>query len=300
MSQQKHDSLVSVIIPTYGRPSSLVESIYSVLKQDYSTIEIIVVDDNNPNTNSRIETEKLMIDNFSKTKEVKYIKHKYNKNGSAARNTGIKHSTGSFLCFLDDDDLFLESKLSKQIDFLNKYSDYDAVYCGYKANNKNIFPKYKGKLSRELLLMDYQPITSSLMFRREAIENINGFDETFIRHQDYELMLRFFEKHQISYINEILVEIDPTTADNIIRGEKLEELKAYFLSQFKYKIDDLEREKKGTAKEIYSSHYSYVFLTHMNHGFYSRGIRIFFKYITQFPLNFTKDILVRVRDYIKK
>ena len=52
--------LVSVIIPTYSRPKYLKRCLESVLNQTYKNIEIFVVDDNNPETEARIETEKIM------------------------------------------------------------------------------------------------------------------------------------------------------------------------------------------------------------------------------------------------
>ena len=52
--------LVSVIIPTYNRPTYLRRCLESVLNQTYKNIEIFVVDDNNPETEARIETEKIM------------------------------------------------------------------------------------------------------------------------------------------------------------------------------------------------------------------------------------------------
>ena len=95
--------LVSVIIPTYKRPDYLDRAIDSVLNQTYNNIEIIVVDDNNPNTEGRERTEKIMR-RYENNPHVIYIKHEYNKNGSAARNTGFKASHGVYLAFLDDDD----------------------------------------------------------------------------------------------------------------------------------------------------------------------------------------------------
>ena len=94
--------LVSVIIPTYNRPTYLRRCLESVLNQTYKNIEIFVVDDNNPETEARIETEKIM-NEYVNGKNVTYLKHNFNKNGSAARNTGWKHSSGKYITFLDDD-----------------------------------------------------------------------------------------------------------------------------------------------------------------------------------------------------
>ena len=65
--------LVSVVIPTYNRPVYLKRSIQSVLEQTYSNIEIIVVDDNNPGTQARFETESVM-KIYEEHPEVVYIK----------------------------------------------------------------------------------------------------------------------------------------------------------------------------------------------------------------------------------
>src|SRR5690625_3369536 len=229
MNNFEYEPLVSVIIPTYGEPTNLRTSVTSVLDQNYSEIEIIVVDDNNPDTEARLKTEKIMSEYFNDIDNVTYLKHSINKNGSAARNTGFKHSKGEYICFLDDDDYFLKGKLSTQVNFLNKNPEYDAVYCGYRVNGKEYYQSFQGQLSKELLLLEYEPVTSSLMFRREAISAINGFDESFIRHQDYELMLRFFENHRVSFVEGIYIDKGRTDDSNIVRGLKLEELKEYFL-----------------------------------------------------------------------
>ena len=81
------DILVSVIIPTYGGNESLKRALDSVLYQDYSPFEVIVVDDNNPGTEQRMKTESIM-DAYKDNKKVIYIRHRKNRNGSAARNTG--------------------------------------------------------------------------------------------------------------------------------------------------------------------------------------------------------------------
>ena len=109
---------VSIVIPTYKNRGGLTNSVDSALAQDYEgLIEVIVVDDNDPNSEFRKSTTELMA-RYSDNSKVKYICHEVNKNGAAARNTGIKASTGDYIAFLDDDDLFLEGKLTKQVAYL--------------------------------------------------------------------------------------------------------------------------------------------------------------------------------------
>ena len=80
-----------------------------MLNQTYDNIEVIVVDDNGQGTEHQLLTEKAM-EKYADNPKVQYIPHKVNKNGSCARNTGIRASKGEFLGFLDDDDVFLPEK----------------------------------------------------------------------------------------------------------------------------------------------------------------------------------------------
>ena len=54
--------------------------------------------------------------------------HDVNKNGAAARNTGIRYSKGQFIAFLDDDDSWLPTKIERQLEFLSLHTEFDAVY----------------------------------------------------------------------------------------------------------------------------------------------------------------------------
>ena len=103
-----NEPLVSVIVTSYNGSDSIARAIESVKKQTYKNIEILVVDDNGLGSEEQVKTEKI-VSTFS---DVKYIAHEVNKNGSAARNTGAREAKGEFYCFLDDDDEFLEKRLS--------------------------------------------------------------------------------------------------------------------------------------------------------------------------------------------
>ena len=200
------ENLVSVIIPTYDRPRMLMRTIDSVLNQSYSNIEVIVVDDNEPETNARRETENLILQ--VQDKRLIYIKHEKNKNGSAARNSGFKVSKGEFIMFLDDDDEFFEEKISKQLEKMMSLDDtWGASYSGYirKLNGK---VKIKSNETREgnLLVEElgrnlFVHAGSNLMIRRNVVEELDGFDENFMRNQDIEFLVRLLKKYKLAYVN---------------------------------------------------------------------------------------------------
>lgn len=103
---------VSVIIPTYRRTEDITRALDSVLAQTLEAVEVIVVDDNGIGSECGIATETAMRP-YIDSKRITYIQHEKNKNGSAARNTGIKVAKGKYISFLDDDDIYRPDRLEK-------------------------------------------------------------------------------------------------------------------------------------------------------------------------------------------
>ena len=235
--------LVSVIIPTYSRPVYLKRAINSALNQTYKNIEVIVVDDNEPESNYRIETEKLILEFFENTR-VKYIKHSKNKNGAAARNTGLRESKGVYIALLDDDDEFLPKKLERQVEILNKLDNsYGGVYCNYQQLlGDKIISKYinieEGNILESLLLCNNSICGgSTLLIRKTVLEELNGFDTSFLRHQDWELLVRFFRKYKLGISEDILVNIHMDSRINVMLSKKAILAKEKFLDTFKVDIE---------------------------------------------------------------
>ena len=213
---------VSVIIPTYKRPKNLENALLSVLTQDYTDKEIIIISDNGKDSEFNLITE----DIINKIKEshpneiIRYISHSANRNGAAARNTGLLNCTGEYITFLDDDDIYLPDRLSKSINKLkNTQQKIGAVYCGFLGWNspeddKNRYQK--GNLSKELLLLEYKKHylhTNTATYKYEALMALNGFDESYRRHQDIELNLRFFEQYEIETVQFSGVRLNPEPSD---------------------------------------------------------------------------------------
>ena len=222
--------MISVIIPTYSRSDYIERAINSVLNQTYQNFELIIVDDNNPNTQARFELEKKM-EKYKDNPKIHYIQHEKNKNGAAARNTGIKIAKGDYIAFLDDDDFYLPTRLEELSSALEKNQEYDAAYSNCIIINANkeitsiVYATKSGNISKELLLKKATIGTgSNLFFRAKALKEIKGFDESFKRHQDIEVLVRFCQKYKILNINKILVVKDigneinePKSVDQMIR-----------------------------------------------------------------------------------
>lgn len=283
--------LVSIIIPTYKNRGTLEKSIQSCLDQTYTNIEIIIVDDNGLGSPKQVETQTI-IEKFKDYPNLKYIVHDINKNGAAARNTGIKSANGEFIAFLDDDDCFLPNKITQQLHFLKTHSQFDAAYCLASRQNKPIETiPYEGDVSYELLLGKSSIFTPTMFFKKEMLINIGGFDESFRRHQDYELLLRFFAKgYRIGCLTEILTDLGTNEGENIPHGEQLENLKKHFLNNFSSQIDTLEEKHPGARNRITASHYSKVFIDHIKTHNWKLAIRILQKYFFKNPSIFIIQI----------
>lgn len=252
------ESLVSVIIPTYSRPTHLIRAIESVLCQTYHPIEIIVVDDNGVGTDYQKESEKLLSP-YIISKQITYIKHEINKNGSAARNTGFKHCHGKYVIFFDDDDEMLPDKIQKQVFVLqssssNVCASYTGLYI-YKRG-KLITEKHArrdGNMKLELLSgMWGFGSGSNLLFKYEAVKKVGGYDESFKRHQDWEFVVRFFRYYEVAAIDEpLLIKHNDGVSHKFTPQERL-----IFMESFLYKFQpDIESYPTRIQKTIYHRRY---------------------------------------------
>lgn len=256
--------LVSIIIPTYKRPKNLKNALYSVLKDEYINKEIIVVNDNGNDTydndNDLIINE--VRKNFPEI-DILYFKHTKNRNGAAARNTGILKSSGEYICFLDDDDIYLSGRLASSIKKLNEYklnNTIGGVYCGFLGWNSpvNDLDRYKeGDLTKELLLLDYKKHylhTNTATYKRSAVMRINSFDESYRRHQDLEFNLRFFQRYSIKAVKYSGVRLnpEPSSISNKVFNLDMLHLKKKFLGQFKYIIDAFPQNE---LDDVYRKHW---------------------------------------------
>ena len=190
---------VSIIIPTCRGSENIELAVVSALEQRNVSIEVIVVDDNGKETKEQRETQ-LRLKKYIDENKIKYIIHDQNRNGSVARNTGLKASKGKYVCFLDDDDYMYPDKARKQMNALIKHKDCKMCICsgyyvgldgrGYKKimhQKENILYKYL----RDRMYFN----TSAIMFERQNVLAIGGFDESFRRHQDWEIVTRFLSKY---------------------------------------------------------------------------------------------------------
>ncbi len=101
--------LFSVIVPTYDRPTYLLEAVESALRQTISDLEVIVIDDGSPHPLGDLRDAR-----------VRVIRHASNHGPAVARNSGLEAATGRYVTFLDDDDLYLPDRLEIALEGLER------------------------------------------------------------------------------------------------------------------------------------------------------------------------------------
>lgn len=114
---------VSVIIPTFNRRKLILDAVNSVLRQSYSDIEIIVVDDG-----SNDGTAAMLEENYG---DAVICLQQSNKGLGAARNRGVSAASGKYIAFLDSDDLWQESKLGLQVEVMEKLPDLGFTFTDF-------------------------------------------------------------------------------------------------------------------------------------------------------------------------
>ena len=261
--------LVTVVITTYERPENLMRAIDSVESQTYPNIEIIVVDDNGKGADWQVKTEELLKPLVDE-KRIKYIAHDVNRNGSAARNTGLAYSSGEYINFLDDDDEFSVNKIEESVRVLEKDRSVDGVFCSTVFKNGASSVLFDNppsdNPSADLLLGKLLFNTSTLCFRKSALKSIGGFDESFRRHQDYELVVRFCCKYKLA--NTVQCHITKHKSENIVTRKP--QITVYFLEFFITKFRDLFLAWPN-GKEIIAHRYKIVARDMAASGYYKES-----------------------------
>lgn len=248
--------LVSIIIPTYKRSDYLKRAIESVLSQTYENIELIIVDDNSEWDEYSSHVQSII--NTFVDRRIRYLNPKEHKNGSFARNQGIKVARGEFIAFLDDDDYWDKSKIEKQVRLLRSLEDeYIAVACLKAYVNKNrIFrralPYRDGDVLERVMMREIDISTCTTLIYHNSIDKIGGFDESLKRKQDVEFYIHLFEYGRLKLLEEHLVFIDVSNdINNNLSFEELVKMNDDFFLAINDVVKKYSIKKQKRMRAIY-------------------------------------------------
>ena len=188
----KKSRLVSIIIPAYNVERYVREAVDSALAQTYPNVEVIVMDDG-----SRDGT-RAVLEPYIKNGTIAYY-FQENRGLSAARNAAIKKSNGEFITLLDADDMFLPTKVERQVAYLMEYPACDICYCDYWCfydgepgrfyRPERVY--YSGDAVFPYILKQNVIGCIAMMFRRSVFERIGYFNEEIVQYvEDWDFTLR--------------------------------------------------------------------------------------------------------------
>lgn len=188
--------LVSVIIPTRNRREHLARAIESVRHQTWKNVEIIVVDDA-----SSDGTQEYLCQLATESKSIKFVRNEIPQGGAGARNTGIGIAQGSFIAFLDDDDVWLPEKLEYQIDALKSEPDASAVSCWFHIEAANgarsLIRLHAPADTQEILRSNHLGGASMCLTTKSYVDAIGGFDPVLRSGQDWDLWIKLHDKGRV-------------------------------------------------------------------------------------------------------
>ncbi|MGM0851465.1 MAG: glycosyltransferase family 2 protein [Bacillota bacterium] len=191
---------VSIIIPFYNC-AYIDQAIHSALRQTYKDIEVIVVDDGSTQYVEKIQPFK---------NRIKYIR-KSNGGTASALNAGLRQATGKYFAWLSSDDIFLESKIARQLAYMKSIGS-KVSYTAFKTidiNNKVVNEIHSRRMNRDAfqrLLLKACPVNGcTVMAEVDLIKEAGWFDERLKYTQDYEMWCRLSLYTKMHYLDEVLV-----------------------------------------------------------------------------------------------
>ena len=192
-------SLVSVVIPVYNSAPYIKETINSVLRQTYSNIEIIVVDDGS--TDNSIDIIKGIKDERIRI----YIQE--NQGPAAARNKGMELSLGAYIAFNDADDTWLENKLELQLIKIHENLAFTCIsdVCMVDENGKVIGFRRQdigSDIIENILLHKVTNFTPTLLFKNEGKVR---FDSNLRYSEDYLFLMELSKLGKVVNMNSLLI-----------------------------------------------------------------------------------------------
>ena len=186
--------LISVIVPAYNAQSTIGETVESILNQTFTDFELIVVNDGSTDNT---------LDIVSSFNDPRLEVFSYPNAGvSASRNRGTSHAIGTYVSFIDADDLWTPDKLEAQIDALENepqaavaYSWTNLIDQSGRFLVRGKYATYSGNVYAELLVGNFLESASNILLRRQAFIDVGGFDETLSGAADRDFFTRLAARY---------------------------------------------------------------------------------------------------------
>lgn len=293
--------LVSIIVATYRREEVLYKALLSLGEQTYPSIEVVLVDDNGDiRWNEKVRS---IVERFKKKYPALpfvFVVNESNQGSAKTRNNGIKAASGEYITFLDDDDVYLSSKVENQVSFMiNKELDYSITDLNlFNENDKLVDKRIRGYIRNfssehllEMHLRYHLTGTDTVMFRKKYIDKIGGFPLINVGDEFY-LMQRAIENGgKFGYLPGCDVKAYVHTGEGglssgqgKINGEN---------ALYNYKKQYFNKISKKSAKYIKARHYAVIAYAYLRMHSWGKFIKSLFLGFVSSPYIFCRILIER-------
>jgi len=242
--------LVSVIIPTYNCAHLIESALNSVLAQTYAEFEIVVIDDGST------DHTKTVLEKFDGSCRYLYQPH---SGPSVARNAGIRHSAGELIAFLDADDAWRPDKLASQVARFNHNPKIGLLESGYYICNAQLKPlryhpsaRLRGRVYESMLTTYNAPNSSTVIVKRQLLEQAGGFDPSFCVLEDYDLWLRIAEHAAFDYSDQALAYTRIHAGNSLVNGRAILEAHKRILDRARVSHPEVIRKETEALGESFA------------------------------------------------
>lgn len=282
MNQLLNNPLVSVVVASYNMGQYVCEAVDSVLAQDYSHVEVIVVNDGSEDdTGERLKQ-------YEDNAKVRII-NQPNGGQTVAKNRGLQEATGDYIGFCDADNYWLPGKLSRQLQVYAENPQLGVVYGDLQLidENGNTLPenpvrRHSGRITGRLLCDNFVTFNTTLI-PRHVLDKVGGFDERLRMGIDYELWLRISVDYEFYYLPQRLV------AYRIWGGQMSNRTGERFENFFRLMNNFLKCYPNSVTPEEIRKGWAYTYVSRgtwkISEKNYAEGLKDYFKAFKHSPLD---------------
>jgi len=200
--------LVTVLIPTFNYAHYLPDSVASVAEQTFRDFEVVVVDDGSVDDTAAVVAG-------LRCPNLRYVRHEQNRGLPAARNSGLAIARGRYVALLDADDAMKPSNLARKVEVLERHRDVALVHGPVEPMDEQGRPlgRTRANGNGEVRIENLFPrilhgntiACSSVLARKDAIDEVGAFDPRLRYAEDWDLWVRLSHGFEFAYLPEPLV-----------------------------------------------------------------------------------------------
>jgi len=193
------NALVTVVVPTFNRASTIEAALRSIQRQTCALWEAVVVDDGS--TDNGVDRVARFA---SEDPRIRLIRHGHNRGAQAARNTGIGAARTQWIAFLDSDDEWIPESLELRLDTAQRnrlHVVHTGAYVILENGDKSLYevPAMHGWVYTQLLKTP-GPLFQGLLVAKEAFTKIGGLDERIVALQEWETTIRLAKHYRFGFV----------------------------------------------------------------------------------------------------